>query len=409
MKLTHQISIVGVAITALLTGCVRESSAGADITQDHSQHSGMTATDEKLITSVRHDKYEIKLRVPDEGIFAGEQMDIEFRITDTTQKDPIEGDLGVANVKATGVVVMPSMMGMPEQRPKIHREGVPGDYGIELYFPHGGIYEIRLNLAPPGVEAFDIALRVDVKDGRENAEAAVAPYTLSVVDWPTPAKAGSDVPLRLRVTDTSDNSVVTKFDVAHEKEFHLLIASKDLNWFVHEHPVMQADGTWTIDLTFPAGGEYWVYGDVAPTGKGSNMLVTSVKVEGPAPTWSPEKTLTLTGENGGVKGMLAFTDGTPPIGRSTQLVVTLTDPSSGQPISDTEPWLGAAGHLMIIHEDGQTVVHSHPSDSDEDMALVKQGKIRFNARFPKAGYYKAYAQFQRSGEIKTIGFGFEVK
>ncbi|MBX3097404.1 MAG: FixH family protein [Fimbriimonadaceae bacterium] len=401
--------LFGAAIAALITGCVTEATNPGNATQDHSQHSMSGVSNDELITNVRHDKYEINLRVPEEGIFAGEQIDVEFRITDTTKKDPVEGDLGVANVKATGTVVMPSMMGMPEQKPNIHREGIPGDYGIELYFPHGGIYEIRLTLTPPEVQPFNVVFRVDVKDGRDGSETASLPYSLMVVDWPTPAQSGVDLPFRLRVIDNKDESIVTKFDVAHEKEFHLLIASKDLNWFIHEHPVMQPDGTWTIPIQFPAGGEYWIYGDVAPTGKGSNMLVTSVTVEGPAPTWSLAKTLTLSGEDGGVKGQLAFTDGQIPVGRSTELVVSLTDSSTGRPVSDTQPWLGAAGHLMIIHEDGQTVVHSHPGDSPEDAALVREGKIRFNARFPKTGYYKAYTQFQRNGVIKTIGFGFEVK
>jgi hypothetical protein len=93
----------------------------------------------------------------------------------------------------------------------------------------------------------------------------------------------------------------------------------------------------------------------------------------------------------------------------TVLRVRLKDAQTGRPAGDTQPWLGAAGHLMIIHEDGQTVVHSHPKEDAQTHALVKKGEVLFTARFPKPGIYRAFAQFQRAGEIKTLGFTLPVK
>lgn len=71
--------------------------------------------------------------------------------------------------------------------------------------------------------------------------------------------------------------------------------------------------------------------------------------------------------------------------------------------------LGAAGHLIIIHQDGQTIVHSHPKEDAESNALVKKGVVSFSARFPKPGIYKAYAQFNWHGAVRTLGFCWEVK
>jgi hypothetical protein len=358
---------------------------------------------------VRFGKYEAELRIPEGGLFAREETDVEFRVVDTTQKDPVEeGFKGVGAIEATAKVSMPAMAGMPSAEPKVHREGVPGDYGIELYFPHGGDYQIDLTLNIPNDGVHKIAFKVSAQDERAGSVNRSQPYRLDVIDWPKNAKAGQKQSLKLRVIDTKTGKAQTEFDIAHERDFHLLIASRDLNWFVHEHPVMKADGTWTIDMVFPAGGTYGVYGDVAPKGMGSRILVSKVTLTGPKPTWSTKLVPSVTATDRGLKAIFAPV-GDIRIGRTSTLQVKLFDQKTGMPASDTVPWLGAAGHMMIFHQDAQTVVHSHPSESEENSALVKQGIVRFSARFPKAGLYKIYAQFDWRGKVRTVGFVVKIK
>jgi YHS domain-containing protein len=360
-------------------------------------------------TKVTFGKFQAELRIPEGGLFAGEEVDVEFRVVDTTQKDAVEeGFKGVGAIEATAVMTMPSMMGMPEVRPKIHREGVPGDYGMELYFAHGGEYKLDLLLNIPGEGSKNISFLVDVKDERLATASNVQPYQLKVIDWPKNATAGKPTNLKLRVIDSKTGKVQTSFDEAHTKFFHLLIASKDLNWFIHEHPEMAPDGTWSVPITFPAGTEYWVYGDVAPSGKGSRVLISSVKVAGQKPTWNTKLTPARQGQDGGLKGLLSTLEPIE-IGRRATIQVKLFDAKSGVAAGDTVKWLGAAGHMMIFHKDGKTVVHSHPSEDAENEALVKQGIVRFSGRFPKAGTYKVYAQFDWQGKVRTLPFAIEVK
>lgn len=363
----------------------------------------------KALTKVKFGKYQAELRLPEEGLFASEETDVEFRVVDTTQKDAIEeGFKGVGAIEATAVMTMPSMPGMPEARPKVHREGVPGEYGIELYFPHGGDFKIDLALKIPGESVQNISFKVDVKDERATKSPKVQPYRLEVVDWPQMVMAGEPTELRMRVVDTKTGKAQTSFDEAHTKFFHLMIASKDLNWFVHEHPEMSADGTWSIKQSFPAGGQYWVYGDVAPSGQGSRVLISKVTVMGEKPKWDTNLKLTRSAADGGLKGLLSTLEPIQ-IGRRATIQVKLFEAGSGQPAGDTVKWLGAAGHMMIFHQDGQTVVHSHPAEDEENDALVKQGIVRFSGRFPKAGIYKVYAQFDWHGAVRTLGFAVEVK
>lgn len=404
-SLTAKIAVATFGLTGLFT-CLAASGWPATPANAHAHLTTPFQGASQRVLKIG--KYQVELRIPDEGLFASEEVDVEFRVSDTTEKDPVEdGFRGVANVEATGLVTMPSMAGMPPAKPEIHREGVPGEYGVVLYFPHGGGYQLDLNLAPPNAKPFTVTFQVDVKDERPANLHKSQPFSLKVLSFPN--VAGKEAPLVLRVIDNKTGKTQSAFDEAHTKKFHLLIASKDLNWFVHEHPAMASDGTWSIPLTLPAGGEYGVYGDVAPSGKGSRILIANIKVTGIKPTWDTKLRLTNKASDGGLKGVLSSVDGPIPIGRMTTMRIKLFDVKTGKPAGDTVKWLGASGHLMIFHSDRQTVVHSHPQEDAKNEELVKRGVVQFNARFPKPGIYKAYGQFDWQGKVRTLGFTVEVK
>ncbi len=345
------------------------------------------------------------MRVPDAGLYAGETVDVEFRVSDTTRKDPIEGLAGVEDANPAATVTMPEMPGMPVQRPSIHREGVPGDYGLELFFPHGGTYKIGVRLAPTGGKPAYAAFNVEVKDAdaRPEGKAAAPPYRVELLGSPNPS-AGKATPLRIAIRERN-GTIVRRFDIAHTKPMHLMVMSKDLSWFVHEHPAPQPDGTFTIDQTFPAGGDYRIFADVAPKDKGSQVLGTSLRVGGPMSNRVVPLKPSRRATSGGIVATLA--DGPLPVGRSVPLAFRLHD-TQGRPVTDLQPYLGANGHLMIVLQDGSAFVHSHPADGAAAQARLQKGEVDFNARFPRAGTYKAWAQFQRRGQVVTLPFVFRV-
>ena len=356
-------------------------------------------------------KYSVELRIPAEGIYADEVVDIEFRLTDTSKNDPVLGAAGVIRAVSAAKVTMPAMPGMPSQTPKTHSEGVPGDYGIECFFPHGGAYRIALKITVPGEpKPIDAAFTVEVKDAeaKKNRKPSIKPYYAELLENPN-AKAGEPTTLRIAIKDTKTKAVVKDFDIAHEQIFHLILVSKDLGWFAHEHPEHQADGTFTYTSTFPAGGDYKLFADVAPKGAGSQVLAVPLKVSGAKPTWNTTLTPTpLTATVDGITANMDTQDKILPIGRTTPIGFRLTD-ANNKPITNLETYLGAYGHLMIIHQDGQTFVHSHPQEDEAGVARSKSGTVVFDARFPKAGRYKAWGQFQRSGKVITLPFVFDVK
>jgi hypothetical protein len=58
-------------------------------------------------------------------------------------------------------------------------------------------------------------------------------------------------------------------------------------------------------------------------------------------------------------------------------------------------------HLVMIYEDGETYVHSHPLDDPN--------QIVFLARAPKPGKYKAWMESQSNGRVLRQSFQLEAK
>ena len=65
---------------------------------------------------------------------------------------------------------------------------------------------------------------------------------------------------------------------------------------------------------------------------------------------------------------------------------------------ETEPYLGARGHLVALREGDLAFLHVHP---DEDA-------LAFRAEFPSAGRYRLYLQFKHAGACHTAAFTQEV-
>src|SRR5437773_679464 len=83
-------------------------------------------------------KYQVTLRLPLDGLYAQEEMQIEFRVEDTSRPDPLTGYTAVVRAVPEAVIDMPAMPGMPKFTEIAHPEGAPGDYGIHPTFAHGG-------------------------------------------------------------------------------------------------------------------------------------------------------------------------------------------------------------------------------------------------------------------------------
>ena len=197
--------------------------------------------------------------------------------------------------------------------------------------------------------------------------------------------------LRFRIVDDEDR-VVRDFDVEHEKRMHLILARRDLTGFQHLHPRQDADGTWTTPVEIPDAGSYRVFADFS-YGDEPQTLAADVRVDGMAdlvPLPAPAPTAT-TGD--GYTVALESTSAHP--GEEAELAFTIT--KDGKPV-ETEPYLGAGGHLVALREGDMAFLHVHPTGDG----------VEFGATFPSEGSYRLFLQFKHDGEVHTAAFTEQV-
>ena len=348
------------------------------------------------------DHYQVTLRLPEGGLYAQEEMQIEFRVEDTAKSDPVSGFVPVVRASPEAAIDMPAMPGMPRFSEVAHAEGIPGDYGIHPTFAHGGEFRLRIAIRPPGGEPFTVEFPLEVADAEKAAKRKPLPprFRLELTALPKKPKAGQPVEVRLLVRDR-DNSVVSSFEAVHEALLHLVIVRRDLSQFAHEHPVLDADGTFRFTYTFAAGGEYRFFADLAPKGAGSQILASQLNVSGDSGAAYDVRRATSEAQRTAVDTTvrLISPDGLP-IRKTVTVAFDLRDLRTNQAPADLQPYLGVAGHLMLIHEDASVLVHCHPGED---------GTLSFLARFPKAGRYRGWLQFQRGGTIRTADFVFRTE
>lgn len=209
------------------------------------------------------------------------------------------------------------------------------------------------------------------------------------------------VPVALRIVPRGpDGAVVKELQLSHERVSHLINVSGDLVRFEHVHPIQQDDGSLTITLTFVEGGEFTLFADYVPKVTGAVVLAEHrVMVKGATRTPEALVASSMVQESGNTR-----VTHTPPeslkAGTPALLSFEIEDVATGQPANDLQPYLGAAGHLVVLGEGATRFVHTHPT-GDEHAAHggMISPTIQFEATFPTSGKYKMWAQLQRDGQV----------
>ena len=219
------------------------------------------------------------------------------------------------------------------------------------------------------------------------------------------ARAGKPATLRIRIASPAGDPV-TKLEVVHEKLLHLLLVSNDLAWFAHEHPVIQPDGSFVLETTFPHPGDYTLFHDFTPPRVGMQVVPVALRVEGEPPAAAPL---------GGTDVRSRVVDGYTVKLAAPQPLLSLVMGElvvrlerDGAPVTDLQPFLGTLGHLIVISEDRKHFVHSHPLPPADGAESHAGPTVAFSALFPAPGRYKAWAQFQHRDKVLTADFVLEV-
>ncbi len=261
-----------------------------------------------------------------------------------------------------------------EPEPAAH-EGMAGDMAEE---GHGGGHDEAVG-PPAGLQVSE--------DGN----------SLEVLS--TGLTAGRPAEFAFRIVG-ADGHAVTGFEKTHDKLMHLIVARRDLSGFRHVHPVMAADGTWRLPLTFAAAGDYRVFADFQPKGRAAGLtLGADVPVAGaytPTPLPAPALTAAV------VDGYRVTLAGELTPGESSRL--TLSVEKDGVPVTDLEPHLAAYGHLVALRQGDLAYLHVHPDGEPGDGRTAAGPNIVFYAEVPSTGTYRLYLDFKHGDVVRTAEF-----
>jgi len=258
----------------------------------------------------------------------------------------------------------------------------------------------------------------------------VRDYRLDFRTTPSVVVAGRKATLRFKISHPAFDATIEKFEVVHDKQYHLFVISQDMEHFEHIHPEQHPDGTWTIDVTLPKPGYYKVLSDFLPSGGSTQFIPRPVVTAGYTGDLAADSAHLVadTVHKKSINDVTADVSFDPPTfaaGLYGHLNFRLTDTSTGLPITDLQTYLGAFGHTLIMSEDMADYVHSHPIDisssSEEsgpkqfmlpigvDPETLRGGPdVTFEGLMPKPGLYRAWTQFRRNNKLYTFATTFRV-
>ena len=280
--------------------------------------------------------------------------------------------------------------------------------------------------------------------------------------------AGDARALTLRVTDESWTYVDPKEPGVrkqsgtplipdHGKLLHLFLVEAGARGAVaHVHPLRTDLSTFTTPVTGIPAGKYWLFAEaVRESGFTVSMADTvDVPAGSSAPNidgddaWTAAPALATGAPAALADGgrMSIAIDGTPVVRRDVTIRARITNADGSAAV--LEPWLGMAGHAMVVRTDGQVFMHLHPMGTGSmaaqerllrreagdtvnhgeaqptmapmpghDMAAMQgtsgpvatNGNVAFPVAFPSAGSYRVFVQVRRAGHaIETAAIDVTV-
>jgi len=226
-------------------------------------------------------------------------------------------------------------------------------------------------------------------------------YRLGVKVRPGDVPAGRPIEMQFELLEPATGRRATKFEIVHDKLFHLFLVSADLESFVHDHPEPLGGGRFRYRTTLPKPGIYRVLADCYPSGATPQLLpafITTSRYNKSISESIVQPPVDLTAKHGeNIEVSLRMEPPEPLPGRKTMLFFSIT-PGDG-----LEQYLGAWGHMLAMSNDLIDSIHEHP--------IYAEGKpeVQFNMFFPREATYRIWVQFQRRGVVNTVAFTIPVR
>ena len=222
---------------------------------------------------------------------------------------------------------------------------------------------------------------------------------------------GTPTTLTVTVRDAATGKRVDDLVRTHQVWMHLILTRDDLGTFAHIHPEpTDTPGVLKVEATFPTAGRFLAHIEFRRQGQMADVLSThEITLAGPAPVRHTVPDVDRVAVLDGTRIDLV---GDARVGETSDFQLRFTDTGTGRPVDDLQPYLGAAGHVVLMREDATTFAHQHAETfDDQDRAVLALPGTRFgpdldlHARFATPGTYRLWAQFRLGdGQVVTARF-----
>lgn len=238
------------------------------------------------------------------------------------------------------------------------------------------------------------------------------------------------------------SEVLNKLRPDHGHLMHLfLVRLPALDYFCHLHPEADSKSFFFQSLPGLPSGRYQMFADVVTD---TGLAITMVgQIDLPELSGSPLRgddstAVAPPNPTAGTQEVSALGDGRmkwerdpgPLRTRTAQRLRFQVEDRDGKPALDIEPYMGMAGHLVVLRSDGTVFAHVHPagsvamaslelaekslaSSTMQDMSSMHQqplsSEVAFPYGFPQPGDYRLFVQIKRKNQVQTGIFNAHVE
>lgn len=240
---------------------------------------------------------------------------------------------------------------------------------------------------------------------------------------------------------------VTPLIPDHGKLMHLFLMQEDAaGGFGHLHPVSLDSANFEAPLPPLPAGRYRIFADITHESGYARTLVAAAELPAPAAAGGPfdpddawftgppaNRVAALTGA-----ATLSWEQPPDTLVANEDAGLRFVVRESDGRVGEVEPYLGMAGHAVVMREDGKVYVHLHPSGTISQAAAVAlrerrptdtvwgtlgrrltasadlavhrehqprlEGRLSFPYAFPEPGTYRIWVQVRRGGRVETAAF-----
>lgn len=221
--------------------------------------------------------------------------------------------------------------------------------------------------------------------------------------------AGKSTKLSILITEQRSGDIIQKFETIHDKLMHIIIVDEGLSYFAHIHPIFDTTSSiFTIYHIFPESGKYKIWIDFKPNGGTQTLAAFKLNIIG-NPVHKSIPIIKDRQYTKNIEGKYQISLKLPKeikANNDIDIVFGISN-TTGYPITDLQPLMGAGGHCVIISNNIREFLHVHPI-KEVDANWKGGPDVYFRTNIPIPGLYKIWGQFQHLDELITADFILEV-